>query len=183
MNPTATTIRPGKLRREDSLPGDLYLVDVRTPAEFASVHVPGSVNIPLDELSGRLDGIQSRAATGPVTIVCQTGRRAASAAASLAAHGIVCDTLTGGLAGWLEAGLPVDRGAPTMSLERQVRIAAGALTVLGVVLGFAVSPGFFGLSAFVGAGLVFAGLTDTCGMALVLAKMPWNRRPASCARG
>ena len=85
--------------------------------------------------------------------------------------------MTGGVAAWKAAGLPVekDEHAP-WSLERQVRVVAGALVVTGVVLGFWIHPGFFGLSAFVGAGLVFAGITDWCGMGLLLAKAPWNRR-------
>ena len=84
-------------------------------------------------------------------------------------------SVEGGTLAWEKAGLPVVRGREVISLERQVRIAAGLLVVLGVMLGWLVHPGFLALSAFVGAGLVFAGLTDTCGMGLMLAKMPWNR--------
>ena len=91
----------------------------------------------------------------------------------------------GGTQAWDGAGLPVIRGKKSMSLERQVRIAAGFLVVLGTILGWLVHPGFYGISAFVGAGLVFAGITDTCGMGMVLAKMPWNQvradSNASCA--
>lgn len=76
---------------------------------------------------------------------------------------------------WEAAGLPVVRGKKAISLERQVRIAAGLLVLLGAILGFFVNPSFIGISAFVGAGLVFAGITDTCGMAMMLAKMPWNQ--------
>ncbi|MBO0696981.1 MAG: DUF2892 domain-containing protein, partial [Zavarzinella sp.] len=86
----------------------------------------------------------------------------------------------GGTAAWAAAGLPVVRGRKAVSLERQVRIAAGLLVVLGAVLGWLVHPAFVGLSAFVGAGLVFAGVTDTCGMGMLLARMPWNR---SCTPG
>ena len=91
----------------------------------------------------------------------------------------------GGTLAWEQAGLPVVRGKKAMSLERQVRIAAGSLVVLGTALGAFVHPGFLGLSAFVGAGLVFAGVTDTCGMGMVLARMPWNRaepEEATCPR-
>jgi len=92
---------------------------------------------------------------------------------------------TGSLA-CVEAGLPVVRGRKAVSLERQVRIAAGLLVLLGAILGWVVDPAFVGLSAFVGAGLVFAGITDTCGMGIVLARMPWNQcrdeKPSDCAR-
>ena len=80
-----------------------------------------------------------------------------------------------------DAGLPVVRGKKAVSLERQVRIAAGSLVVIGVALGLLVHPVLFGLSGFVGAGLVFAGVTDTCGMGMMLARMPWNRRGTTCA--
>jgi rhodanese-related sulfurtransferase len=90
--------------------------------------------------------------------------------------------IEGGTLAWEEAGLPVVRGQKMMSLERQVRIAAGALVLIGVILGWLVDPTFAGLAAFVGAGLVFAGLTDTCGMGMLLARMPWNRVPEESAR-
>ncbi len=83
----------------------------------------------------------------------------------------------GGTQAWDQAGLPVVRGQQAMSLERQVRIAAGSLVVLGSALGAFVSPYWIGLAAFVGAGLVFAGITDTCGMGMLLARMPWNKVP------
>jgi rhodanese-related sulfurtransferase len=114
----------------------------------------------------------------PAYLLCRTGRRAAKAAEKFAAagqdRGVVID---GGMQAWIAAGLPVDRGtAKVISLERQVRITAGALVLLGVLLGWLVHPGFFGLSGFVGAGLIFAGITDFCGMGLLLARMPWNNR-------
>jgi hypothetical protein len=88
-----------------------------------------------------------------------------------------CVLVEGGIEAWDEAGLPVVRGErKVMGLERQVRIAAGALVVTGVLLGWLVHPGFLGLAGFVGAGLVFAGITDTCGMGMMIAKMPWNKR-------
>ena len=91
--------------------------------------------------------------------------------------------LEGGVTAWEQAGLPVKRGKTVLSLERQVRVAAGLLVLTGVVLGFLVHPAFFGLAAFVGAGLTFAGLTDWCGMAMLLAKMPWNQRGGTCCTG
>lgn len=84
---------------------------------------------------------------------------------------------------WMSAGLPIIEGAKTISLERQVRIAAGSLVFIGALLSYVVHPAWIALSAFVGAGLVFAGITDTCGMGMVLARMPWNNmRPSGEAK-
>jgi rhodanese-related sulfurtransferase len=112
----------------------------------------------------------------PLYVICRTGSRAAKAYEKLQAAGIEnVVSVEEGTMGWEQAGLPVVRGRKVIALERQVRIAAGLLVALGVALGWLVHPAFLGLSAFVGAGLVFAGLTDTCGMGLLLARMPWNR--------
>ena len=159
--------------------GSIRLIDVRTPAEFEAVHIEGATLMPLD----RLDPANVRAnADDLCVIVCHSGKRAAQAREKLAAAG--CENLAvleGGVAAWEQAGLPVKRGRQTLSLERQVRIAAGLLVLAGVALGTWVHPAFYGLNAFVGAGLTFAGLTDWCGMAMLLAKMPWNqRRGVSC---
>ncbi|MFO1020702.1 MAG: rhodanese family protein [Planctomycetales bacterium] len=97
-----------------------------------------------------------------------------------AGHGQVIN-VEGGTKAWIAAGQSVIRGKKTISLERQVRIAAGFLVVAGAALGFFVHPYWIGLSAFVGAGLMFAGITDTCGMAMVLARMPWNQAPQTPA--
>jgi rhodanese-related sulfurtransferase len=152
------------------------LLDVRTPAEFTEAHIPGSVLHPLD----RLDPAAVRQmAEGKLAcvLVCRSGGRAAQAARTLQAAGIPkLVVLDGGVAAWERAGLEVTRGRKTISLERQVRIGAGSLVLLGVVLGFTVHPAFFLLSGFVGTGLVFAGITDWCGMGLLLARMPWNQR-------
>jgi rhodanese-related sulfurtransferase len=152
------------------------LIDVRTPAEHGEIHIAGSTLMPLD----RLDPAAVKAAAAQAeqcVIICRSGKRAEQAYQKLAAAG--CDNLVvldGGVTAWESAGLPVNRGKKAMSLERQVRIAAGLLVVTGVALGTWVHPGFYGISAFVGAGLVFAGVTDWCGMAMLLAKMPWNQR-------
>lgn len=149
------------------------LLDVRTPVEFAQTHVPGSTLLPLSHLQAKT--VAELAAGRPVYLLCQTGNRARQAADIIEKAGLNSATvIQGGMNAWEAAGLPVQRGRATMSLERQVRIAAGTLVFLGVILGFFVHPAFFGLSGFVGAGLVFAGLTDTCGMGLLLARMPWN---------
>lgn len=160
------------------------LVDVRTPAEYEEIHIPGSRLVPLHELAGeRLAGLI--AGSGTCVLVCRSGNRAKQAAEKLAAAGHKdLEILEGGVTAWEAAGLPVNRGRKTISIERQVRIAAGALVVTGVVLGVTLNPAFLILSGFVGCGLIFAGITDWCGMGLLLARMPWNnRRGACCAEG
>jgi hypothetical protein len=124
-------------------------------------------------------------------LICRSGSRSRQAAEAFEREGFANSvSVDGGTLAWERAGLPVVRGErKAISLERQVRIAAGSLVVLGTALGAFVHPGFLGIAAFVGAGLVFAGITDTCGMGLMLAKMPWNRvapdgasRPTAGAR-
>ncbi len=160
--------------------GQCNLVDVRTPAEFRELHVRGAVNVPLDRLSA--DDVPQPHGDEPLYVICQKGSRGAQACAKLTAAGrqnVV--NVEGGTLACREAGLPVVVGKQTMSLERQVRIAAGALVLLGVALGFAVHPAIYLLAAFVGAGLVFAGVTDTCGMGMLLARMPWNQADCGTA--
>ncbi len=151
------------------------IVDVRTRGEYRSVHVRGAVNVPLDELS--CERLAEVSGDGPVYIVCESGGRARKACEKLQAEGVVCGVVVeGGTAAWDRAGYPVQRDkAGVISLERQVRIAAGALVAAGVALGVWQSPWWLVVPGFVGCGLVFAGVTDTCGMGLLLAKMPWNR--------
>lgn len=109
-------------------------------------------------------------------LICQSGGRSAMACQKLETAGYeAVVNLEGGTSAWQAAGFPVVEGKKAMSLERQVRIAAGSLIVIGAAIGYFVHPGGFGLSAFVGAGLVFAGLTDTCAMGMMIAKMPWNQ--------
>jgi rhodanese-related sulfurtransferase len=157
----------------------LELLDVRTPAEFGEVHVAFANNIPLD----RLDPISIKRLRGdshePLYIVCHSGGRSRQACERLDAVGVAnVVNVEGGTAACVKAGLPVVRGKKAVSLERQVRIAAGGLVLTGGLIGYFVHPAGFGLCVFVGAGLLFAGLTDTCGMAMVLARMPWNRLSA-----
>ncbi len=158
--------------------GQTTLIDVRTPAEFAGEHIDGAHCVPLDRVD--VETIRTLTGAGPCVLVCQSGKRASLAAEKLAAAGLGdLAVLEGGVNAWKAAGLPVNRGRGVISIERQVRIGAGALVLAGVVLGWTVAPGWFGLAAFVGAGLVFAGVTDFCGMGLLLAKMPWNQRGIS----
>lgn len=152
------------------------LIDVRTPAEFQEVHVPFARNLPLDQLNGANWTEGRTRSASPVYVICRSGSRGKQACEKIVAAGYPnVVNIEGGTQAWAEAGFPVVRGAKTMSLERQVRIAAGLLVLIGSVLSILVSPYWIGLSAFVGAGLVFAGITDTCGMGMLLARMPWNR--------
>ena len=154
----------------------IRLIDVRTPAEFRSVHAEGATLIPFDQFDPGQFSRTDAGGTSPIYLICGSGARAKTAAEKCVAAGLTdVAVVEGGTSAWLAAGLPVVRGRGAISLERQVRIAAGSLVLIGIILGLAVSRIFFGLSAFVGAGLVFAGVTDTCGMGLILARMPWNQ--------
>jgi rhodanese-related sulfurtransferase len=162
------------------------LIDVRTPVEFREVHLEGARNVPLERLDPDAVARERTAPDQPLYVICQTGSRGRQAQARLARAGLgPVVNIEGGTRACLAAGLPMVHGRKVVSLERQVRIAAGSLVLLGLALGWLFHPGFLGLSAFVGAGLVFAGITDFCGMGLLLARMPWNRgpRPAGAPKG
>jgi len=169
------TISPIELQNLLAAQPGLPLLDVRSPVEFAEVHVPQARNVPLDDLQP--DQLQFQK-DQPVYLLCRSGQRAAKAADKFARQGYSQPVVVaGGTLAWIDARLPVTRGqSKVISLERQVRIAAGSLVCICVLLGWFVHRGFFGLSAFVGAGLVFAGVTDFCGMGLLLLKLPWNRK-------
>jgi rhodanese-related sulfurtransferase len=173
------TIRPADLQQLLQREPDLALIDVRTPVEFAEVHVPQAINAPLDQLDPNAI-IESRhwPIDQPAYLLCRSGARATKAAEKFAKAGHdIGVVVEGGTLAWIEAGLPVNRGTTkVISLERQVRIGAGSVVLLGLILAWLVHPYFIGLSGFVGAGLVFAGITDWCGMGLFLAKAPWNSR-------
>jgi rhodanese-related sulfurtransferase len=178
------TIPPRRLHERLQQSEKLQLLDVRTPAEHAEIHVPGVQLAPLD----RLDATELARASGfakdqALYIFCHAGGRAKLAAEKLEQSGYEqCYVVEGGTQAWAEAGLPVDRGTNKgISLERQVRIAAGAIVLTGVLLARFVDPAFIWLSGFVGAGLIFAGITDWCGMGMLIAKMPWNQRGGTCA--
>jgi rhodanese-related sulfurtransferase len=160
-------------RREAGEP--VRIIDVRTAGEFGAVHADGAESIPLDQLQS----LPAAASDQLICFICQSGARSARACERFAESGISnIFSIEGGTTAWQRARLPIVRGkSNVISLERQVRIAAGALTLIGVVGGFFIHPIFYALSAFVGAGLIFAGVTDFCGMALLLARLPWNRRP------
>ena len=179
------TIAPAELQKLLAAQPGLPLLDVRTPVEYAEVHVPQARNVPLDQLSPKALFDAGQLSKGqPVYLLCRSGGRATKAAEQFAREGFDQGIIVeGGTQAWIDAGLPVTRSAArVISLERQVRIAAGSLVLTGVLLAYFVHPGFIGLSAVVGAGLIFAGVTDWCGMGLLLAKMPWNQQ-SGCASG
>ena len=171
------------LRRKDD---KLTLIDVRTPAEFGEVHVDFAHNIPLDRLDAQ--AVTSLAGAGPVYFVCKSGTRSQKACEKLIAAGLSdVVSVEGGTAACEAAGVPVIRGRKVMSLERQVRIAAGGLVAVGAALA-AFGPDLMwqrigmGLAGFIGCGLMFAGITDTCGMAMLIARMPWNQVSGGACR-
>ncbi len=175
--------RSGVQNSEHAQSNDSFVVDVRTPAEYNEVHVEGTLNFPLGDLSRSATKIAELAAGRPVTLLCRTGKRAEEGRKLLTKAGVQdAYCMEGGIEAWIGQGNPVKRsGTKAVSIERQVRIAAGVLVFLGSIAAWFINPAFVVLPGFVGAGLVFAGVTDTCGMAMVLAKMPWNKGQASGA--
>jgi rhodanese-related sulfurtransferase len=171
------TISPAELEKILAVQPSASLIDVRTPVEFAEVHIPQARSLPLDELK---PGSLQLPKDQPVYLLCRGGQRATKAADKLAKEGFSQPIVVeGGTLAWIEANLPVTRSAGKfISLERQVRIVAGTIVLAGVLLAYFVDARFIWLSGFVGAGLIFAGITDFCGMGLLLAKMPWNKRPS-----
>lgn len=152
------------------------LVDVRTPSEFEEAHIDGARNIPLAELHKFVPELRDIAKEKTLVLVCRTQNRVKIAYDHLVNSGITnCRILDGGITTWMAAGNPVVRGKQAFSLERQVRLIAGALTVLGTGLGVLVNGWFLVLPAVVGAGLFHAGLTDSCLMATFLSRLPFNR--------
>ncbi len=158
--------------------GEKYqLIDVRSHTEYAAGHVPCAVNIPMEQVEARLDDLRPGE---KVVLVCQSGRRACLTHDLIEGHRDDLVILEDGTNGWVSAGLPVVGSTSSRwSLDRQVRLVAGVLVLTGVILGFAVAPGWFGVAAFVGAGLTFSGITNFCGMASLLALMPWNKPKTS----
>jgi len=177
MNTNTATISPVELGQLLKEVPQVDLIDVRTPVEYREIHVESARNVPLDQLDpAAVMQVRSGSQDAPLYFVCQAGSRGEKACEKFRQAGFTnVINVAGGTLACEQNGLAVVRGKKTISLERQVRIAAGSLVLLGAILGWLVHPAFFGLSAFVGAGLVFAGLTDTCGMGMLLARMPWNR--------
>ena len=154
------------------------IVDVRGESERAGSFIPGSTCTPMDTLERECSAWPK---DQPIALVCRSGRRACSAASLLANRGFAdVAVLEGGIEAWRAAGLPLDSAAgATWSLDRQIRTATGSLTLVSLLLGLAVSPGFFAITFAVGAGLTLSGITDSCLLGKLLARMPWNRNAAS----
>ncbi|MEU1576706.1 rhodanese-like domain-containing protein [Streptomyces collinus] len=160
---------------------ELTVIDVRTPGEYATGHLPDAHNIPLDRLDAALPALRTTAERGDLLVVCASGARSAEACRRLAEAGVPAATLTGGTSTWTQLGHDVHRPTGTRApwpMERQVRLTAGSLVLAGLLAG-RLRPGARWISAGVAGGLVFSALTDTCGMARVLAKLPHNRPKAS----
>jgi rhodanese-related sulfurtransferase len=173
-----TTIYPKQLLEIVQAGQDVELIDVRTPVEFREVHVSFARNVPLDQLDvAKLAGARN-GASYPLYFICQSGGRGKQACEKLLAAGYTnVVNVEGGTQAWDQAALPVVRGKKAISLERQVRIAAGSLVLIGSLPSYFAHPYWIALPAFVGAGLLFSGITDTCGMGMLLARMPWNQVP------
>lgn len=177
---TVPTISPNALSGLLANGRPIDLIDVRTQVEFREIHVTAARNVPLDRLDpAAVMASRSAPTNEPLYLICRSGGRGRQACERLIAAGFAnVANVEGGTQACEQDGLPVVRGPKAMSLERQVRIAAGSLVLLGVLLAWLVHPYLIGIAAFVGVGLVFAGITDTCGMGMMLARMPWNRGDA-----
>jgi rhodanese-related sulfurtransferase len=171
----STEISPSDLHSRLASGDPVQLIDVRDSAEFEAQHIRGSKLMPLGDLSNRLGELDRG---HPIVTVCRTGRRSEEARKILASagyQGVV--SLTGGVTGWEAAGYVLTKNPGAIwSMDRQVRCAAGALVLLGLILSFVI-PGAVALSWIVGAGLVLSAVTDTCAMAQVFGMLPWNRKP------
>ena len=179
-------MRPDELGRLLAGGGSVELLDVRTPAEFAAAHVCGARLLPLDELDPAAYLKQRGESGKPVYVLCQSGGRARRAIEKFRRAGFHgCVLVEGGMEACMDAGLPMNQGmSSVLPLMRQVQITVGLVSALGATLALFVDPKFALIPLVLGCGLLFAGLTGFCGLALVLAKMPWNksgkRDPASC---
>lgn len=181
---STTTARPTvdapslQERLEDTTSSVPTLIDVRTPAEFEAGHIPGAINVPLDQLRGQLEDICEVLREHDVVLVCRSGQRAGQAQRALHEAGLGRSAvLSGGIVDWQATGGDLNRGRQAWELERQVRLAAGTLVVSGIAAS-TVTPKAKWLSMLVGGGLMFAALTNTCAMGMALATMPWNQRGA-----
>lgn len=175
--PTATaTIDAAELERLRAEDPAVHVIDVRTPGEFDTAHISGAYNVPVDLLGEHIDDIAALDHT--VVLVCQSGARATKALEALVAAGKSnLRLLQGGMNAWSASGKDVVRGAERWSLERQVRLVAGSLVLTSVLASLAFPPAV-AVAGFIGAGLTFASVTNTCAMGMLLAKLPYNRGPA-----
>lgn len=177
--PTADSITATQLRKLIESPNAPRLVDVRTPAEFESSHISGSLNVPLNVLDEHGDEIAQRLRQDDVVLVCRSGQRSTKAQALLRNAGLTSGrVLENGITDWEGQGFEVDRGAQRWDLERQVRLVAGSV-VLSSVLGSVAIPPLKWVAAAIGGGLTYAALSNTCAMATALSKLPYNRGATS----
>jgi len=186
---TQTSISPHELSRQLAGGSSAELLDVRTPGEFAAVHVPGARLVPLDALDCAAYLKLRPAGDLPIYVLCQSGGRARRAIGKFQRAGFNgCVLVEGGTQAWVDAGLPVSRGeSKVLPLMRQVQIVVGFVSAAGAALALAVNPWFALIPLVTSGGLLFAGLTGFCGLALVLAGMPWNQAGqcdsgSSCAK-
>jgi rhodanese-related sulfurtransferase len=152
------------------------LIDVRSPAEYRASHIEGSINIPMDHLEeGMLAKFEDKDTV--LYMMCSCGNRSSKACTEMESIGYQnVISVDGGIIELKRLGMKViEEEHHVISIERQVRIVAGSLVLTGVLVGYFISPSFLAISAFVGAGLIFAGITNTCGLGVLLARMPWNR--------
>jgi rhodanese-related sulfurtransferase len=169
---TITRLSPAEVSASIASGAGVQIVDVRTPLEFDGEHIEPSKNIPLDELSSRGSELNK---DSTIILVCRSGMRASRAADLLASYGMEIGILDGGVVGWKRAGLTLKEGKKRMPLERQVQLTIGTILLSSVAAGWTLNKGWFIVPAFIGAGLTFAGLTGNCGLAMLLAKAPWNK--------
>ena len=150
------------------------IIDVRTPSEYRSAHIKGSFNVPLNELAEHVSTLKTY--SEPIIIVCRTSNRSAIAANALHEMGMDdVGIMRGGIHSWERAGYTVVYGEKHVSMERQVRMFAGSIVLLTAILGFIVHHILFLITAIIGAGLVYSGVTDTCHAAQILSQLPYNK--------
>ena len=173
---TETAVNVRELQRRIASGQTSFLLDVRTPAEYAHAHVLGAKLIPLNELDAAAFARERNGGGAPVYVLCQSGGRARQAVEKLTKAGVPgCLLVEGGTQAWIDAGLPIDRGeSRVLPLMRQVQIVVGSLAAVGALLALTIHTLFAVIPLVLGSGLLFAGLTGHCGLALLLAKMPWN---------
>ena len=181
---TEKSVSPRELQRRMAGGQQLQLVDVRTPGEFATGHVTGAKILPLDELDAEALCRERAGDCTPLYVLCQFGGRATKAIEKMERAGVRgCVLVEGGTQAWIDEGLPVEKEASrVIPLMRQVQIVVGILSALGALLAVTMHPLFALIPLVMGSGLLFAGLTGICGLALILAKMPWNKS-ANCKSG
>lgn len=173
VSASPTVVSASELKDRMARGERFQLIDVRSLQEYSEGHIPGAVNLPLEQVEARLADMHSQ---DPVVLVCQSGRRAGMACNLLQTHRNDLQVLTGGTKAWMDDGYSVVRTASTrLPLMRQVQIGAGSMILLGTTLSLLVHPAWITLAMFAGTGLLVAGTTGFCGMALLLEKAPWNR--------